>query len=128
LSHKVQDLKNISINPSAMPPFMTIPSHGKPSSSSKRSEKVFPVHAPDTHDKSKTPEEVHKSEQDFISYITVNGKKFEVKDAEWKTMAPTNNIYVIKQDGKTWRWCVSCQKWMFHDITKHDFWAVRNLR
>jgi len=109
-----------------MPPFMTIlSSRSKHSGSSMRSEKVFPITL--TDDKSNT-EELSASGQDSISYITVNGKRFKVKDVEWKTVAPTNGVYVMKHDGKTWRWCVTCEKWMFHDITKHDFWAVRNVR
>jgi hypothetical protein len=125
LSHNFQESSKIAIGKREMPPFMTLPSsRSKHSGSSMRSEKVFPV--PVTDDKSNS-EESNISGKDSINYVTVNGEKFKVKDMEWKTMAPTNGVNVMKHDGKTWRWCSTCEKWMFHDITKHDFWAVRNL-
>jgi hypothetical protein len=59
--------------------------------------------------------------------ITINGKKYSITGTEWKTLAPMDGKGVIKHGNKTWRWCAPCNEWMFHDVTKHDFWAVRNL-
>jgi hypothetical protein len=60
--------------------------------------------------------------------IVINGKKYAITDPEWKTLAPMDGKEVVKHGNNTWRWCVPCGKWMFHDATKHDFWAVRNAK
>ena len=69
-----------------------------------------------------------KQEKDDTPPITINGKKYAIADMTWKTLAPTDGKAVIKHGNNTWRWCVQCNKWMFHDLTKHDFWAVRNAK
>ena len=71
---------------------------------------------------------VHAKPIESSPPITINGNKYSITDPTWKTIAPTDGISIIKHDKNTWRWCVPCNKWMFHDITKHDFWAVRNAK
>ena len=72
--------------------------------------------------------DVSTEKDDAMPPIKINGKKFDFSDPQWKTIAPMDGKAVIKHGNNTWRWCVSCNKWMFHDITKHDFWAVRNAK
>lgn len=79
----------------------------------------------DSHAKKDNLNAFAKHEKDEAP-ITINGKKYSITDTEWKTLAPVDGKAVIKHGSNTWRWCVPCNKWMFHDVTKHDFWAVRN--
>jgi hypothetical protein len=43
----------------------------------------------------------------------------------WMTTPPTGSDLTLKKHNKSWKWCSTCKRWMFHHADKHDAWQQR---
>jgi hypothetical protein len=46
-------------------------------------------------------------------------------DKSWMTTPPTGSDLTLKKHNKSWKWCSTCKRWMFHHADKHDAWQQR---
>jgi hypothetical protein len=46
-------------------------------------------------------------------------------DKAWMTVPPTGTDLTLTKGPKTWKWCTTCKRWMFHHADKHEAWKIR---
>jgi len=48
-------------------------------------------------------------------------------DQSWRSTTPTSNpdTAILRKFNRTYKWCSTCGKWMYHHADKHDAWAAR---
>jgi hypothetical protein len=82
---------------------------------------------PSKSTKSNVPTADDPSSQASKHHAWMTKQGFPAGRTEWRTFFPSQwdpASAGLRHQGKRWKWCSTCAKWMLHHADKHDEWVA----